>query len=239
MVRIKTAVAIRHLPFEDLGTFEEPLTWHGYTIRYLNAGVDNIKLNGIAGADLLIVLGGPIGAGDDKDYPFLLDEMRVIESRLKNNLPVLGICLGSQIMARVLGANVYPADEKEIGWFPIELTEEGRRSSLKYLEPEAGPVFHWHGDTFDLPADAKHLAFSSACKHQAFSYGENALGLQFHPEVSAHRLEQWYIGHTREIQRNNGLSVEGMRADSKQHSARMVSRAYRFCDEWLKKIETV
>jgi GMP synthase (glutamine-hydrolysing) len=134
--------------------------------------------------DCLIVMGGPMGACDDDRFPWLKSEKRAIESTLQRGKWVIGICLGSQLIADVLGARVYANRYKEIGWFPIELTAAGRQSPLLGFLPDRLKVFHWHGDTFELPAGALHLAQSEACRHQAFVYRERVIGLQFHLETT-------------------------------------------------------
>lgn len=225
-----TAYVIRHVAFEDLGSFGPLLERHGYAIRYADAGYDDLPRSD--DSDLLVVLGGPIGANDDADYPFIHDELRLIEQRAKANKPVLGICLGSQLIARALGAKVYRAKAKEIGYKPLHLTEAGQQSCLAPLGSK--PVFHWHGDTFDLPAGARHLAATDICPHQAFAWGANdaVLALQFHPEVTARGLERWYIGHTGELA-SVGLSIPQMRADAARLNPALEAAAGDVVARWL------
>jgi GMP synthase (glutamine-hydrolysing) len=176
----KEAIVIRHVYFEGLGSFESVLEDHDVVIRYVEAGIDHITSIDPETADLLIVLGGPIGACEDDNYPFLKHELGLLRQRLAAGRPTLGICLGAQMIARALGARVYPAPRKEIGWSRLILTDAGRKSPLRHLET---PVLHWHGDTFDLPEGATALASTETCVNQAFSIGSNLLALQFHPEV--------------------------------------------------------
>ncbi len=155
-MKTRTAAAIRHVAFEDLGSFAPVLEAAGYTVRYLEAA-DGLASPAVAEeADLLVVLGGPIGAYEDDAYPFLADELRLLERRLAAGRPLLGICLGAQLIARALGASVYPGAVKEIGWSPVRLTDAGESSCLRHLGRGIS-VLHWHGDTFDLPAGATRL----------------------------------------------------------------------------------
>ncbi len=226
------AVAIRHVPFEDLDCFAGVLAQRGWALSYRDAAVDDLAAPDLAESDLLVVLGGPIGAYEDDVYPFLRDELGVIERRLAAGRPVLGICLGSQLMARALGARVYPGSGKEIGWAPLQLSEAGRHSCLGVLGEETA-VLHWHGDTFDLPANAVHLAATMRYRNQAFAWGRHGLALQFHPEVSARGLERWYIGHAGEIAGVSGLSVAALREDAARHAPPLAPAAAACLAAWL------
>src|SRR5262249_36501207 len=150
--------------------------------------------------DLAVVLGGPISVYDAEDYPWLSAEIGWIRERIAADLPTLGICLGAQLMAAALKASVYPGRKKEIGWGELQAGDKAEAIDgfREYLE-QAGPVLHWHGDTFDLPEGARHLASSQFYRNQAFAWGEHCLAVQFHPEFNASRLEQWLIGHCGEI----------------------------------------
>ncbi|HSN21910.1 MAG TPA: glutamine amidotransferase [Usitatibacter sp.] len=225
----RTAVAIRHVAFEDLGSLEPALRAHGYSIRYAEAGLDSPDEIG-ADADLLVVLGGPIAVYEALAYPFLEREIALLRERLAGDRPTLGICLGAQLMAAALGAEVRPGGRKEIGWAPIRLDEAGRRSALASLDGVA--VLHWHGDTFATPRGATLLASTPVYENQAFSYGRNALALQFHAEARARDLERWYIGHACELAAA-GLDVARLRADAARHSASLEDRAAKLWSAWL------
>lgn len=192
------ALAIRHVGFEHLGSFTPVLASRGYDVRYKDAGIDPLPGDRDA-PDLLIVLGGPIGAYEEAAYPFLNDELRLIDRQLKAGKPLLGICLGAQLIARALGARVYPNSAKEIGWAPLTPTNEGITSPLAPLARSGWQVLHWHGDTFDLPDGAVRLCSTPLTQNQAFSLGPKVLGLQFHIEFRADELERWLIGHAVEI----------------------------------------
>ena len=228
---MKSAAAIRHVHFENLSAFETVLGQSGYAVRYYEAAVDDLGARELLDCELLCVLGGPIGACEEDKYPFLCRELNVIEHRLSSGKSILGICLGAQLMARAMGSRVYPGPAKEIGWAPITLTEAGQRGPARHLQ--GGPVLHWHGDTFDLPAGAELLASTNICRNQAFSRGSNVLAFQFHPEARAADLELWFVGHAVEISGVAGLTVNGLRADTRKFAAEAEQRGRRCFEEWL------
>lgn len=230
---MRLVTAIRHVHFEDLGVFEDVLIAQGFAIRYLEAGVDALRELPHLGGDLLVVLGGPIGAYQEDRYPFLTDELRVIENRLARRLPTLGICLGAQLMARALGASVYPAPAKEIGWAPITLTEAGLHSPIRHLAGAETSVLHWHGDTFDLPQGATPLASTDVCINQAFSWGNAGLALQFHPEARAANMERWLIGHACELSGPSMPNLERLRAETLKYGPYSQKYATTSFGEWL------
>ncbi|MBO1351425.1 MAG: glutamine amidotransferase [Hormoscilla sp. GUM202] len=233
---MKQAIAIRHVSFEDLGNLTEALDLQGYTITYIEAGPGFLDKINPYDPDSIVVLGGPIGAYDEHHYPFVKDELDLLEKRLAADLPTLGICLGAQLMARALGAKVYPGDEKEIGWSPIELSDAGQQSPLSYLAPEHTAVLHWHGDTFDLPPGSTHLASSNKYRNQAFASGKCGLALQFHPEVTARGLERWFIGHACEISSTPNITIAGLRKDTVRYSKSLEVQARQFWQAWLKEV---
>ena len=226
----KTAIAIRHVHFEDLGAFEPVLRRHGYAIRYCDIGADNVADIDPA-ADLIVVLGGPIGAYEESLYPFVREELELLERRLAAARPTLGICLGAQLMARALGARVYPAAAKEIGWGELRLSAAGRNGPLRDF---AGvPVLHWHGDTFDLPEGAELLASTEVCPNQAFTFGRQALACQFHPEITGRGFERWLVGHAVEIAGVPGLSVPELRRATEHFAGQSAARGDMFLAGWM------
>lgn len=226
---MKTAVAIRHVHFEDLGILEKVLRDRGYAIRYVEAPIDALSTE-LAEADLMVVLGGPIGAYEEAVYPFLGPELALVKQRLEQGGPLLGICLGAQLIARMLGADVYPMSVKEIGFSPLQLTEVGGHSPLAALD--GVPVLHWHGDQFDIPDGARHLAATDVGRNQAFLYGENVLGLQFHLEADATRLEQWLVGHASELAQA-GCDLGLLRMQAKQYGPTLRAVAADVIGNWL------
>lgn len=179
----------QHVPFEGPGAVE---TW-AKRCRYglsFTRFCDGDPLPTLADLDWLVILGGPMSVHDERAYPWLRREKRFIESAIRARRIVLGICLGAQLIADVLGARVYANPVKEIGWFPIQRTPQATGKAIGRALPETIDVFHWHGDTFDLPAGAVHLARSEACTNQAFVHGERVVGLQFHLETTPAGVQQ-------------------------------------------------
>ncbi len=226
----KTAVAIRHVPFEDLGNLAPSLRKRGYRIQYMDVGLHPMERIQPQ-VDLLIVLGGPIGAYEEGIYPFIREEIRLIEDRLGKDLPTLGICLGAQMMARALGAEVRPGPRKEIGWGGVCLTPAARASALHHLNGVR--VLHWHGDTFDIPKGATHLASTETYENQAFPWKKSALALQFHAEVRKPSLERWYIGHACEIAATTNVSVDRLRTEAERYAPSLQTQAAKLWEAWL------
>ncbi|MDZ7289424.1 MAG: type 1 glutamine amidotransferase [candidate division KSB1 bacterium] len=140
--------------------------------------------------DWLVIMGGPMSVHDEAQYPWLLEEKRFIAEAIKSDKSVIGICLGAQLVAHVLGARIYRNAHKEIGWFPVHKTPQANTSNIFKIFPAELEVFHWHGETFDLPAGVIHLARSAACENQAFIYDERVIGLQFHLETTRESASQ-------------------------------------------------
>jgi GMP synthase (glutamine-hydrolysing) len=223
-------IAIRHLKFEDLGSFEEVLIQGGFAVEYLEAGPHALDNWNDDAADLVVVLGGPIGVNEVADYPWLQQEIDLIGHRLRQDRPTLGICLGAQIMAAALGGAVYPGRAKEIGWGPLQLAPAAQNVGLQALAH--WDVLHWHGDTFDLPEGASLLASTDLTPHQAFSFGRAALALQFHAEAHGAQMEPWLIGHTLEL-RNAGIDINQLRQAGLKDAAEKASAGQAMLKQWL------
>jgi GMP synthase (glutamine-hydrolysing) len=209
----RRALALRHVRSEDLDAMEPRLLQAGFSIEYIDTPEQADFHAQALAADLLVVLGGPMSVYEQADYPFLATEIQVVRERLLGDRPVLGICLGAQIMAAALGARVFPGEQgKEVGWKPLNLTDAGRMSALAAFEAQQ-PVLHWHGDTFDLPAGAELLASTDLYPNQAFAYGRHGLAMQFHIEASALGLERWYSGQTDELAQL-GIAISALRQQS-------------------------
>lgn len=226
----KTALVLRHIAFEDLGSFADPLAEAGYNLRLHEPAVDTLRGIEPLAADLLIVLGGPIGVYETATYPFLTEELAFITARLARRRPTLGLCLGAQLMARALGATVAPTGVKEIGWAPLTLTDAGKASPLHALAEV--PLLHWHGDTFDIPAGAALLASTPVCAHQAFALGPTILGLQCHPEAWERGFEHWLVGHAAELA-GAGVDIPALRADAAQYGPTATRAGRAMLRAWL------
>ena len=231
----RSAIALRHVSYEDLGLLAPIMEHNGWDVSFCEAAVEDLTHASIRDADLLVVLGGPIGAYEAHSYPFLTGELALLEHRLSRELPTLGICLGSQLMAKALGARVFKGPVKEIGWGKVALTTDGASSCLRALQSDDAVVLHWHGDSFDLPRDSVRLASNENYENQAFAHGRNALALQFHLEADPRQLEEWYVGHAVELAAA-GISVTELRATTLRHRAGLTARADRVFGEWLRQI---
>ncbi len=182
-------LVFRHVPFEGLGWIEPALCARNIEIEYADLYLPETRLPEISAFDGLIFMGGPMSVNDP--LPYLAREMCAIRDAAARRQPVLGICLGAQLTAKALGARVYPAAQKEIGWFDVHLTDAAQDDPLFAGIPRTASVFHWHGETFDLPPDATLLASSERCAHQAFRLGDSIYGLQFHLEITPEMIEDW------------------------------------------------
>jgi GMP synthase (glutamine-hydrolysing) len=231
-------LAIRHVYFEDLGSLELVLGDRGQLVRYLDVGRARIDAPNPLDISLMVVLGGPIGAYDDALFPHLNPLLAMLEKRIAAGLPTIGICLGAQLIARALGAKVYPAAQKEVGWKALTLTDAGRASALRHFEADgqSTPVLHWHGDTFDLPDGATRLASTDLCENQAFAWGDHVLCLQCHPEVLVERFESWLVAYPGEVAQS-GTDVNTLRADTAKHGPALERAARKMFGEWLDRFE--
>jgi GMP synthase (glutamine-hydrolysing) len=222
-----SVLVFRHVPFEDIGLIRPALEESGISIEYadLERKATPPDITRFAG---LIFMGGPMCANDD--LPYLRHELALIRQAAERSQPVLGVCLGAQLMAKALGARVYPNPVKEIGWFDVHRTPAGAEDPLlsEFHSPE--PVFQWHRDTFDLPGGATRLAYSDACINQAFRIGTHMYGLQFHLEVTPAMIADWCdqdinCGDVRELT---------CPIDSNRNSARLRTLAGSVFGNWCK-----
>jgi GMP synthase-like glutamine amidotransferase len=206
---------LQHVPFEGLGSIESWLAARGavtHTTRFFDAP----QLPELADLHLVIALGGPMSVNDEAELPWLTEEKRFISGAISAGKAVLGICLGAQLIASALGARVYPGPRKEIGWFDIESTSD---SSELFQFPKTATVFHWHGETFDLPPGASRLARSAGCENQAFQIGSRVIGLQCHLETTPESAESLLVHCRSEL-------IEGRFIQSGEELRRIPEAAY-------------
>jgi len=188
---MKKLLVLQHVAHELLGTLNPLLKRSGFRIRYVNFARHPDAQPSLEGYDGLVILGGPMSANDADRLAHLNVEMRLIEDALRRDIPVLGICLGAQLIAKTLGAPVYPNHEKEIGWYDISPTAEASCDPLLTALRATEKIFQWHGETFEIPRSTCHLALSPLCANQAFRYGKKVYGFQFHLEVDEPMIHRW------------------------------------------------
>ena len=224
-----TLLVLQHVPHERLGTFEEVFREADDTVRPLNVYEAGVRWPPLDDVDGLVVMGGPMGVSEQDRYPFLTRELELLRQAIRAGRPVLGVCLGAQLLAAALGAAVTRNPQKEIGWYSL-IRESGAEGDPLF-EPfgSTETVFQWHGDTFALPKGAVRLASSPLCREQAFRYGDNVYGLQFHLEMTQAMIRAWM--RTPE-NRAELSSLEGMidpsaiRRQSPQHLQRLTELSH-------------
>jgi len=227
---MKRALVLRHVDHEGIAGYREPVEAAGYAIERVAAHHAGCAKLDTMSPDLLVVMGGPMGVYDTDRFSWLSDEIAVIRRRLAADRPTLGVCLGSQLIAAALGAEVRKGPVREIGFAPLTLTEAGMASPLRHL---AGvDVLHWHGDTFDLP-DGTDLLATTPLYAQAFACGPNMLALQFHAEMGEdERFEHWLASDGDQIA-EVGKSPEELRAEHALLGPRAVEAGRAMIADWL------
>jgi GMP synthase (glutamine-hydrolysing) len=205
----RKVLVLQHAESENLGTIEDALVAAGVAFEYVRAFDGQPIPRDIDGSSGLIVMGGPMGVYETDRFPFLIQEMKLIESFLKAQRPILGVCLGSQLLAAALGAKVRKGKRKEIGWFLVEVSAASTHDRLWSGQPSRFVAYQWHGDIFDLPEGAVPLASSDITQVQSFCYGGLAYGILFHLEVTERHIWKMLKEFAGEIQQEN-LDAEGI-----------------------------
>ena len=197
----------QHVPFEGLGCIEKWIEEKGHTVNHTKFYEAEV-LPAMTDFDWLIIMGGPMGVYDDATFTWLQQEKEFIKQAITADKTVIGICLGSQLIAAALGADVYKNTQKEIGWFDVALTAIGKENKLLEGFDDQFKVFHWHGDTFNLPEGAEHLIQTDICKNQSFLYKKRVLGLQFHLEATKETLVQMTVHGKNELIASDSIQTE-------------------------------
>lgn len=208
-------IAIEHVECETIGSIRDTLGEKRITVRTIQPFKGDAIPSDLGPARGLIVMGGPMGVYDHDKFPFLRDEMRLIQSAVQREIPLLGICLGSQLLAAAAGAAVRPSGQYEIGWHSVSLTDTAKSDPLLQGIPHSFMALHWHGDVFELPASAELLASSLMTAHQAFRLGKCAYGFLFHMEVTAEGLERMAATFPEDVERV-GLTAAKLSEQSQQ-----------------------
>jgi len=202
---------LQHVAFESPGTIIEWAAQHGHTITYTYFFEQGRRLPLLTEFDALLIMGGYMNVDEEAEFPWLKEEKTFISQSIAAGKKLLGICLGAQLIAAAMGARVYKGKEKEIGFLPLQFPVGKKRDPLLDHFADEYLLFHWHGDSFDLPADAQLLASTTACKHQAFTVGNNVLALQFHPEMNEDTIEQMLLHDGKELE-EKGIYIQSVEA---------------------------
>jgi GMP synthase (glutamine-hydrolysing) len=232
---MEEVLIFQHDLFADLGIFAEILEKQKTqfrTVRLFHGEMPDGDWDRIRA---LLVLGGPMNAGDEECYPFLRWEKTIIRAAIQDEVPVLGICLGAQLIAAALGTSVYSGSVKEFGWYPVSITAHGQVDSLLGYLPEKPIVFQWHGDGFDLPAGASRLASSVYYENQAFRFGKTVYGLQFHLEVTPQMIERWIDERSRDLAQVPYIFPDKLIADTQTYFPTLKYYAERVLTEFLRR----
>ena len=233
---MEDVLVFQHEPAEELGSFAHLLDEQGIGYSHIRLFGDEIPTESWDEVRALIVLGGSMGVHEEEKYPFLKWEKTIIRAAIKNGLPLLGICLGAQLIASAAGAEVYQGNFKEIGWYPISMTLEAEMDPLLGHIPNKAIVFHWHGDTFDLPRGAQRLASSIYYDNQAFRIGRSVYGLQFHLEVTPAMIDRWIDQSWKELAQIPYISPDKLRADTLVYSQTLKYYGERFFSEFIRRV---
>jgi GMP synthase (glutamine-hydrolysing) len=234
---MKKLLVFQHVRHEGLGTLEPLLRDAGCQIDRVNFSRQPEAQPSLDGYEGLVVLGGPMGVHDTDKYPHLSLETKLIESAVQKKTPVLGICLGAQLIASALGARVYSNEIKEIGWYDLAPTLNARDDPLFRHMERTEKVFQWHGDTFELPRGGVHLASSPLCSNQAFRYRNNVYALQFHLEIDVSTIDTWLnvLENRREIANLNGaIDPNSIRDETPQRMERLTELSHLVFGEFIK-----
>lgn len=231
---MKSALVIRHTPYEGIAGFRGPIEEAGYAIERIDVSDPTFAEIDLDEPDLLMVMGGPMAVYETDRHPWIAGEITRLARRILLDRPTVGVCLGSQMVAAAMGARVYPGPVKEVGFAPVEISAAGLGSPLRHIEHV--PILHWHGDTFDLPPGVELLASTGQYPNQAFRRGDNLLALQCHPEMGEDpRFEIWL--RDKAYVEEAGLTVPELRAQHESLGPAAVAAGKKLITDWLDRLD--
>tara|TARA_B100000315_G_scaffold28481_1_gene24290 strand:- start:25842 stop:26546 length:705 start_codon:yes stop_codon:yes gene_type:complete len=234
---MKKILVLQNIGCEDLGTMEAAIKSRDMGYHYIHLYNNDNPPENLSGYSALIILGGPMNVYETKQFPYLIDEERLIREAINKNIATLGLCLGSQLIAKTAGAKVIAGKKKEIGWYPVSLTTDGLNDPLFAGFDKNNTVFQWHGDTFDIPSGAKKLAESELFPNQAFKIDEKIVGLQFHLEVTEEAAFQWMEEYKEELNSlKDYIDPEKMKKDTTEKIENLKKLAQQFYNNFFKLI---
>ena len=232
---MKTALIIRHVPYEGVAGYRAPIEASGYHVDRIDVADPAFSRLDLCEPDLLIMMGGPMGVYEHDRHPWIKCQMRRLALRLEADRPTLGVCFGAQMIAAALGAEVYPGPRKEVGFHPVKVHPHAKDSPLRHIE--GVPVLHWHGDTFTKPAGVEFLAASHIYDHQAFRRGKNILALQFHAEMGLDpRFDAWIEEWPESVVEAGGTEAD-LRAAHEKLGPQAVAAGQAMIAEWLEGLD--
>ena len=233
---MEEVLVFQHDPFEDLGFFAEVLEKQGADYRVLRLFHGEMPAENWEHIRALIILGGPMSVDEEEKFSFLRWEKRIIRAAIDEAVPILGVCLGAQLIAATLGTPVFHGAVKEIGWSPISITPHGQVDSLLGYLQESATVFQWHGDGFELPTGAIRLASSVNYQNQAFRVGKSIYGLQFHLEVTPRMIERWIEERSKDLALTPYVLPEKILADTQSYAPALKYYGERFLTEFVRRV---
>jgi GMP synthase (glutamine-hydrolysing) len=232
---MKRALIIRHVPYEGVAGFRQPIEAAGYEIDRIDVRDASFSSIDLREPDLLIMMGGPMGVYEQDAHPWIRCQLHRLAQRLAAHRPTLGVCLGAQMMAAAMGGDVYKGPVKEIGFHAVSVRDGANDNPLR--EIASVPVLHWHGDTFTLPEGAELLASSHLYPHQAFRRGRNLLALQFHAEMGEdERIHEW-IDQSPDSLKAAGTDADRLRTAHSTHGPSAVAAGRDMIERWLRGLE--
>lgn len=229
---------IKHIDIEGPGTLGDFLEGKNIPYQIIDLGAGQPLPSDFSKMDAVVVLGGPMNVDEEHLYPFLKVENQFIQDILKYKIPFLGICLGSQLLAKAAGAKVVKSPVKEIGWYNVQLTKEGLQDPLFKDFKQDEPIYHWHGDMFEIPSQGKLLATAEGCPHQALKVGENAYGLQFHVEVTDKSIKEWCDEYCQNDLPGRPEHAESMLNDYEKYKKQFLAQANQVYENFIQIIDS-